>query len=488
MKILQIILFLLMTSYLRSQNNFDETIISYQTNEAVNKIESINILMSSHVGGAGMRPEQWNNFLELKQTATDEELTALTNHSNGVVRSYAFWALLFLNNSNVIDIVKKHLNDDELIETLIGCDLSEQMVGDVFIQTMLQQKHNKESFQINAKQLQELDSLLIYESNNLASRFDAISRAKPTEQLYPKIRELVLKENNPNALVTLAKYQKEQDIDIIKNFIDNSEYREDKFYFTYEAMLEFPRKEYLPILERNLKATFDDIDFSVEWRVLYKVIASFKTEKSLALLKMPLNEVSDKRLRKYHIDFIFDAILEFQSAIYDDLFWELWEKEHKRTLRLYKYLLLKNPVSMYELTKMELSEGYQIQKTDFIPNLENIEDSDNYYEYLINILLANDKEFANSVIVQQIGTANAHNLPFFTSKVNKQKMFVEPLFKRLEIADNPHIYLNIIKTLIEFKDKSINKRIVEVRKNNLKMNEDWGAKALDELLFEIQIE
>src|SRR5690606_11464380 len=164
------------------------------------------------------------------------------------------------------------------------------------------------------------------------------------------------------------------------------------------------------------------------------------------------------------------------------------EEENQRTLRSYKYLLFLNPSKAYELTKKELIEGYQLEKSDFIPNLEKVEESENFYEYLLNVVIANDKELSNKIIKVQIETADVHNLPLFTSKVNRQKMFVEPLFNRLENAWNAHIYLNLIKTLIEFNDDDINKRILEVRKRNNNLNENWGGKALDKLLAENGIE
>ena len=444
--------------------------------------------MSSAVGEAGMRPKQWGNFEELQKSATREELIELTNHPNGVVRCYSFWALSYNKNADLFGIVKEHLNDDELISTLFGCIGGQEKVGDFFIQVMTPQYIDLDSGKMNSKEIKELDSLLIYYPNKLSARYDAISRAEPTENLYPKIRELVIKEKNQSALVTLAKYQKEKDVAIIKNFRDETEKDDDGFYFTYVAMQQFPRQEYIPLLESNLKKTFDNTHYSTEWRELYGAIASFKNAKALELLKTPFTEVKHKNIKKYHIDFVFDAILKFQDPIYNDLLWRIWEEEHQRTLRSYKYLLSLDPSRAYELTKKELIEAYQIQKSDFVPNLENVEDTENFYEYLLNVVTANDKDLSNKIIEEQIQKANVHNLPLFTSKVNRQEIFVKPLFQRLEKADNPHVYLNIIKTLLEFRNDEINKEILETRKRNNNLNENWGAKELDKILSENGIE
>jgi hypothetical protein len=487
-KLLTIIIFF--TTLISSgQSIYDSKLISNKTKKAVKKIEKVNELMSSAVGAAGMRPKQWDNFEELKKSATKEELIELTNHPNGVVRSYSFWALSHKKDIDLFQIVKNHINDSELISTQFGCIGSQEMVGDFFIQIMTPQYVDLDSDKMESKEMAELDSLLIYKPNKLSSRYSAIANAEPTDRLYPKIRKLVIKENNQSALVTLAKYQNEQDIELIINNRDvNDEDKESGFYFTYIAMQEFPRPEYLPILESHLKRTLDDTHFSQEWRELYKAIASFKNEKALELLKLPFTEVQHQNIKKYHIDFVFDAILEYQNKLYDDLLWRIWEEENQRTLRSYKYLLSLNPSRTYELTKKELIKNYKIGKSDFIPNLEKVEESENFYEYLLNVVIANDKELANKMIKEQIENSNVHNLPLFTSKVNRQKIFIEPLFNRLENAWNAHIYLDLVKTLIEFDDNSINKRILEVRKRNSNLNEDWGGKALDKLLVENGIE
>jgi hypothetical protein len=71
--------------------------------------------------------------------------------------------------------------------------------------------------------------------------------------------------------------------------------------------------------------------------------------------------------------------------------------------------------------------------------------------------------------------------------VDVQKIFVEPLFKRLKNEWNAHVYLNLIETLISYNDNEINQRILKVRKKNNNLTKDWGGKSLDKLLLENNI-
>jgi hypothetical protein len=489
MKMLLSIIFLFITLISSGQSLYDKNSISNKTKKIVNKIIKINELMDSAVYGSGIRPKQWDNFEELKNVATKNELIVLTNHPNGVVRCYSFWALTSRKDVNLFSFVKDHLTDDELVNTQFGCIGGKEMVGDFFIQQISIDESDLETSTLNINEYKELDSLLIYKPNKLASQYYAILRAEPTEMLYPKIKELVVNKNNPSALITLAKYQKTEDIETIKNFKEITKDEEDGYIYTYRAISEFPRLEFLQLLEENLKKTLDKTHYSNEWRELYRTIASFKNIKALELLKIPFTNVQHQNIKKYHISFVFQAISEFNDPIYDELLWKIWEEEKFKTIGLksYKYLLNQNSSKAYELTKREFIDDYQVQKSDFIPNLNNIENSDVYYDYLLNIIKANDKEFYNYIINQKIENENVNDLPLYTSKVNKQKIFIKSLFNRIEKDSNAHVYLNIIKTLIEFKDENINKEILEVRKRNNSMNENWGGKALDELLEENNI-
>lgn len=139
MKTLQTILVLLISICTYAQNNYDETKISSKTKTAVKKITKVNELMSSAVYSSGTRPKQWDNFEELKISASIEELIELTNHPNGVVRSYSFWALSLTKNVDLFSIIKTHLNDYELINTQFGSIGGQEMVGDFFIQIMTPQ-------------------------------------------------------------------------------------------------------------------------------------------------------------------------------------------------------------------------------------------------------------------------------------------------------------------------------------------------------------
>jgi len=68
----------------------------------------------------GKIQEQYIRFEKLIETATLEELTELTNYPSGVVRGYAFVALVETKAGDNLSIILNHLNDYEEIKIIGG--------------------------------------------------------------------------------------------------------------------------------------------------------------------------------------------------------------------------------------------------------------------------------------------------------------------------------------------------------------------------------
>lgn len=480
------IIFLIITTICNGQVKFDEQKISTKTKTIVKAISKENRLTNEYIGEAGTKSKQFENFEKLKK-ATTEELLILTNHPNGVVRCYSFWALGFHPNIDLLEIVKNHLNDNEEIEYQSGCIISSEKVGDFYISLVTPNYVDLDVKKLNESQRKNLDSLLIYQSNELNARFEAIETATETPKLYSVLRNLYLKTSNQSALVKLSKYKREEDISLILANRLNDDDKESGYFHTYRAIQNFPKDDFIPFLEARLKETLDETHFSSEWRELYSAIVMYKNPKALELLNVPFSQVEHENIKKYHLDFIYDAILENFDICYAEILWKIWEQNNEITLKGYRFYLQNNISRGYEMSINELlGEKYKI---DFIPTFNETVFTDNLEESMLNLVLMNDKEVAYKIISSKILNANVHDFPIYTKfiKKNNDKKFIETLFERLEKEDNPHVYLDIAKTLIDFKDKTINYRIVETRKLNKKLTEDWGGKALTELLKENNI-
>ena len=480
------ILLLLSTLCVYGQAPFDQSNISKATNKAVKKIEQVNMLMGSAVGYAGERPKQYDNFEKLKEKASTEELKALTNHPNPTVRCYAFWALSHDHSVDLFPIIMDHINDDEMVSTQFGCIGYAQQVGDFFIGVVTPNLIDLDSKKLDSLQLVTRDSILIYTSNETYAKSVAIRNAEPTAQLYPKLRALVTAHNDQEALVSLAKYQKEQDIELILNNRAESPFKEGGFFHTYRAISHFPHPHFLPLLEKNLQKTLNNTHYSTEWRELYKAIASYKNDKAVSLLQVPFTKVKHEDMKPYQLKFAYGAIQAFSAPIYDDLFWQFWAEEQMITPDIFEYLSGIAPEKAYALTKESLEQAgvFHLAVSTLID--EDYDAPEQLTVTMLNLVLEKDKAYGIEIIRKNLKTVHMHIFPVFADKAAelKDQSFIAPLFERLETADNGHVFFNAAKALIAYQNAEINQRILDTKMINPELNEGWGGKALDELLEE----
>ena len=465
------------------QLQFDKMKISRQTLQTVSKIEKVNEVMDKAVGNAGIRPEQYDNFTELQKRATKDELVELTNYPNSVVRCYAIWALYYDSSANLFPIIIRHLNDTTSIKTQFGCIGSREKVGDFFINVVTPQYIDLDLKKLSDSELIALDSILVYTPNTLYAREKAIGRVKPNENLYLKVRELVIKENNQSALVTLAKFQQEQDIPLIlKNNTGNKS--DDDFFYTYKAISEFPNPAFLPLLKRNLNATLDDTHYDNEWSELYRAIASYKNDTALNLLKIPFTHIKHQEIREYHMEYVFGAVQSFYSSLYDELLWTMWANEKLINPEVFNMLYQKNPKKAFQLTKKTIENASDFYYLNANAYNDDVQNQVNLTDVMLDTIINKDKALAIKLINKNIREINVHQFPTFADKVLKLKdtSFVTSIFARIEKEDNAYIYLKAAEVLIAFHDKNINKRIIEVARRNANLRKGWGGQDFAKLL------
>ena len=489
-----IILLLILPLLSYGQQKYNPKPVKASTKIVVGKIKRVNKLMGSAVYRHGMRPKQYDNFEKLKEIASKEELIALTNHPNGVVRCYAFWALSYHKSVDLFPIVLNHIRDEKIVNTQFGCIGDRVMVGDFFIDVVTPRYIDLESTKLDSVQRAKLDSILIYSDSKLKAKSWAIYDAKPTESLYPRIKEIYVKDNNQYALVTLAKYRKTEDIPLILNnkehiIIEDEDdkyykYEYDNYFYTYEAIQKFPHNDFVSLLEKKLYESLDKKYLSFEWYGLYEAIAAYKNEKSVELLTVPFTQVQHENIRKYHLKYAHNAIRKHKNEIYDSLLWEFWIEENIISPDIFQYLLEKDSIKVFELTKENFANMDKINSINSFLFSNSRDLIKSIVQTMLDLILKNDYEFGFEMIREYIKKANGLLITNFIEKVIelKDKSFIEPLFERLAKEDNPHVYLKVTEALLSYQDDAINKRILETLKINDNLNKNWGGKKLDELL------
>lgn len=282
----------------------------------VDEIEKGNRVESSHIGYGGSPSDQYAKYEQLKKTATVEQLTSLTNHKNSAVRCYAFQALASKKADNVFTVLLKHLHDTSTVVTQSGCIVMTELTGDYFIDVVTPDYIALDVYKLNQKERQTLDSILLYDkSTQLSAKSGVLEKLKPTADNYDRIRELVATDRNTSALISLAKYQKQNDKELIASFFKDDNTQASALY----AVREFPDAYFYSfvknVFEQEWKQRLYDYP---KWRICYQALAKYPRQETIELFERT-TRTNDEFRYETLCKYLLVAITKFPDKLYDPI-------------------------------------------------------------------------------------------------------------------------------------------------------------------------
>lgn len=319
---LKIVLLLLMISFLCSsskihaQSSTIATGIRPTIKKLANGIAKDNILKSEGVGFSGTRTDQWERFENLKKCATDSELLTLSSDTNGVVRCYAFQALANRKEVDVFPILLKHLYDTTSIETIQGCIVNWQTVGDYLLEVVTPEYIDPNDYKLTSTQRATVDSILIFDKRiKISAREELLSNLKPDFKYYERIKEIATTENSPIAVLAIARYKNKSDIDIIKKLFENEKM---EYYAIYSAR-EFPDSSFYSYLINIFDKEWKDKLYDYpKWRILYQALAKYPSNHTYQLFERTTQTKDDFRYQTL-CTYLLIAITKYPDSLYESL-------------------------------------------------------------------------------------------------------------------------------------------------------------------------
>jgi len=110
------------------QTAFDRSALSTATERVVSDIEQLNKVSDKIYEESPTGIKKRDILAQLSSIASKEELITLTNHPNGVVRCYSFWALSRKPAIDLLPILINHISDTADIQTLFGDEGGKQEI------------------------------------------------------------------------------------------------------------------------------------------------------------------------------------------------------------------------------------------------------------------------------------------------------------------------------------------------------------------------
>src|ERR1035437_3174260 len=299
MRQLIIICFIILMTSCRSST------IRPEIEKLVQQIEKSNTLKYDHVGLDGHTPVLYKSFIKLRDKATNEELLLLLKRKNSVVKGYASMALADKKYPKLYEIITPFIESREIVETQKSDMETKEELAEVFYfwvyyQNNINKLSSKDSL-FFMKQSQKIDSVIICSNKSTGFLLEvALENTNVNTSIYLRVKELALKKNK-YAIITLAKYKKQEDIPLLIGLGENS----------LLAISYFPDKAFWNFLLKY-KESKRSLDY-------FMAIASYKNKKAEELLNK-IYPTCDS----IAIISLDEALIHNYCIIYQDLILKIW--------------------------------------------------------------------------------------------------------------------------------------------------------------------
>jgi len=393
--------------------------------------------------------KQFILYTDLLKTATSEELIKLTKHKKPAVRVYAIWCLNEKKDTNLYSVIVNHIHDNQTVKTYFADMTRERMVGDFFVSVNNITKSERES----------LDSILLNNDNKLWYTNSILKEIDPIDKNYERIRTLAKKREF--AVIALAKYQKEEDIQFIKKQLLK------EHYFSIKSIELFPSNEFKSTLTELRKQGYNLYG-------TYFSVAVYQDSFSINYFNSKLDELSNNDFkRKQEGEYIFEAIFKYRNPIYDSLLFRLWESDYIIDDTTFAYLLTVDSIKCKKLAIKSINNANELDNSTLV------------LVDLLNFIIYTDKSIATSLISENILTISVHEFIYFSeaSQKIKEQRIIQSLFTRLEKSDNGHIFVPITETILSYNDPKLNKKLIMIIKDNPRID-GWGLDKVKKMINE----
>ena len=277
-----------------------------QTKESLlEQLRQANTFENEHIGDGGQKSELYAAAQELVNLCTDSELVKLLSDKSPVVKCYA---ACFVQDKNIeadwYQILLKETSDYEEVYFENYDLISTVLVGDYFLKTLFDKKLTKdEQYKIKLE--------LIKKQSKLSFAQKMLHDQEKSNELYEATRKWALT-GNADAIFSLAKYKKEQDLHLIELLKDK-----DKGLF-FKACLYNLSASHKPFLKEYMLSIMAEKYRNSERDDFYKLIAAYHDDFSKEIFDMAFSNKVSKDIQKHHLESIYEAIKGYQDGFYYD--------------------------------------------------------------------------------------------------------------------------------------------------------------------------
>lgn len=188
-------------------------VFSNKKEDFLQKLRSANRYEGSLIGAVAQKSKLYKDAEELMSLCSDREILMLLNDKCPVVKCYA---ADFIRNRNIeadwYNILLKQAEDYTSVKVYSFCTISDYYAGDFILNSLFSKK-------LTESEQNKLKLELIKNQSKLNFANSILLGQDMSDELYAATREWALK-GNANAIFSLAKYKKDEDLQLIDSLKD----------------------------------------------------------------------------------------------------------------------------------------------------------------------------------------------------------------------------------------------------------------------------
>ncbi|UKN00970.1 hypothetical protein K6119_14640 [Paracrocinitomix mangrovi] len=462
MKLLTIFLFTLML-FCPIFSTGQKTQLTSKTLRIVKAIKKENTFETT-IFASEATSRQLKNAAILKKSASVPELIILTQNNNPVVAAYAFEILSDTADTILYQLILQHRNDNRTFKyRRYGNEWIHGSYG-----TMNLNNHLFHLDGLSENERTALDSFIICEK--IKSRYTAylLEEIAPNTSLYKGIKDLA-KDKFPGSTIALAKFQKEEDIDLIIKNIEAYWKQKTHSYVisTTDALIYFKHERFRNFIEENTETEPS----------LAQVVAVYQDSFAYNIINSNLDQFDGNMyLKKSSVKSIYKSIWQNHTPIYDSLLLKMWDRYAIINDSLFAYLSSNYPEKSLALSQKSIN------------NIKEIDDRTLVSIDMLNFILDQDSTLAEEILIDNILNVKVSYFQKFTEfgkKIDSPQV-VNALLKRFDNESNGHITVSVAKCILSYQNEEYNQLLLQAIEKNTALN-DWALKDINHLLTSYNI-
>ncbi|MGV8992723.1 MAG: hypothetical protein ACOH1O_01375 [Flavobacterium sp.] len=408
----------------------------------------------------------------LNKKATEEELVYLSlNGKNTFTKGIAIQTLIKNKSNTIFNIYDAFIDSKDSVVYSTGCLSTKfSFPSFVFQEIVFSNKYSQDEQILNKEIL--VRKILQKKPPNI-NLLQSISFWIPqNEEFYEQIRNIVIEQKSTSLLVTLAKYRKEDDVELIKSFGEDA----------LPAIEEFPHQEFLEILQKNIK--FDEYQYMF-------ALAKFCTPKAVVIvekaLKLKIDATQNRDCENYCLNAIYNQIEMNNCELFFPALEELWI-----TNKIISYNILDNYKKHHSDLETEnfLFEGLmldgeaEIIHKNMYAEINSFEDIESGMEWnsaaKLSYILKKLKNYSNRkyllALEHSIMEMSDINMPYFVKDFDDKKslLLVKAAFlEKLKTNENAYGLFSIMDAIKLLNDSDTFKKGFAIVKHRDKEFENF---------------